>query len=40
MDTLFVIAVVGVWIAISVVSLKRAYGSRSPSAQKVKADGL
>jgi hypothetical protein len=31
MDTLFGIAVVGVWIAISVVGLKRAYGSRGPS---------
>ena len=29
MDTLLGIAVVGVWIAISVVALKRAYGSRS-----------
>jgi len=28
MDTLLGIAVVGVWIAISVVGLKRAYGSR------------
>jgi len=32
MDTLFAIAVVGVWIAISVVGLKRAFGSRSPSS--------
>jgi hypothetical protein len=31
MDTLFGIAVVGVWIAISVVALKRAYGTRGPS---------
>ena len=31
MDTLLGIAVVGVWIAISVVALMRAYGSRSPS---------
>ena len=31
MDALFGIAVVGVWIAISVVGLKRAYGSRGPS---------
>jgi len=29
MDTLFGIAVVGVWVAISVVGLKRAYGSRA-----------
>jgi hypothetical protein len=36
MDTLFGIAVVGVWIAISVVGLKRAYGSRDPSPQKPK----
>jgi hypothetical protein len=28
MDTLIGIAVAGVWIAISVVALKRAYGSR------------
>ena len=34
MDTLFGIAVVGVWIAISVVGLKRAYGSRGPSPQE------
>ena len=42
MDTLFGIAVVGVWIAISVVGLKRAYDSRGPSPQKpkFKADGL
>jgi hypothetical protein len=42
MDTLFGIAVVGVWIAISVAGLKRAYGSRGPSPQKAKfkADGL
>jgi hypothetical protein len=32
MDTLFGIAVVGVWIVISAVGLKRAYGSRGPSA--------
>ena len=31
MDILFGIAVVAVWIAISVVALKRAYGSRGPS---------
>jgi hypothetical protein len=31
MDTLLGIAVVGVWIAISVVALKRAYDSRGPS---------
>jgi hypothetical protein len=42
MDTLFGIAVVGVWIAISVVGLNRAYGSRGPPPQKpkFKADGL
>lgn len=42
MDTLFGIAVVGVWIAISVVGLKRACASRGPSPQKpkFKADGL
>ena len=34
MDTLFAIAVVGVWIVISVVSLKRAFGSRDPSPEK------
>lgn len=28
MDTLFGIALVGVWVAIAVVALKRAYGSR------------
>jgi len=32
MDTLFGIAVVGVWIAISVVGLKRAFGSRGPGS--------
>lgn len=31
MDTLFGFAVVGIWIAISVVALKRAYGSRGRS---------
>ena len=31
MDTLLGIAVVGVWIALSVVALKRAYGSRGSS---------
>lgn len=31
MDIVLGITVVGVWIAISVVALKRAYGSRSPS---------
>ena len=31
MDTLLAIAVAGLWIAISVVALKRAYGSRGPS---------
>jgi hypothetical protein len=42
MDTLLGIAVVAVWIAISVVGLKRAYGSRGPSPRKpkLKADGL
>ena len=42
MDTLLGIAVVGVWIAISVVGLKRAYGSRGqwPQKPKLKADGL
>lgn len=42
MDTLLGIAVVGVWIAISVVGLKRAYGSHStsPRKPKFKADGL
>ncbi len=34
MDTLFGIAVVAVWIAISVVGLKRAFGSRGPSTHK------
>jgi hypothetical protein len=34
MDTLFAIAVVGAWIAISVVGLKRAYVSRGPSCPK------
>jgi hypothetical protein len=39
MDILFGIAVVGVWIAISVVGLKRAYGSRGPSkCNKVSRD--
>ncbi len=33
MDTLFGIAVVGVWIAISVVGLKRAYGTRSVASK-------
>jgi hypothetical protein len=32
MDTLLGLAVVGVWIAISVVALTRAYGSRGPSS--------
>ena len=36
MDTIFGIAVVVAWIAISVVSLVRAYGSRDPSPQKPK----
>lgn len=31
MDTLLGIALVGVWIAIAVVALKRAYHSRGPS---------
>jgi hypothetical protein len=41
MDTLFGIAVVGVWIAIAVVSLKRAFGSRGSSRHKtqLEADG-
>ena len=39
MDTLFGIAVVGLWIAISVVGLKRAYVSRGPSPQKPKVKG-
>jgi hypothetical protein len=41
MDALLGIAVVGVWIAISVVGLKRAYGARGPSTPetKLKADG-
>jgi hypothetical protein len=34
MDTLLGITVVGVWIAISVVALKRAYSSRGPSARE------
>ncbi len=38
MDTLFGIAVVGVWIAISVVGLKRAFGSRDPSSQKTQLE--
>jgi hypothetical protein len=38
MDTLFGIAVVGVWIVISVVSLKRAYGSHSPSPNSSRKD--
>ena len=37
MDTLFGMAVVGVWIAISAVGLKRALGSGSPSPQKSEA---
>jgi len=36
MDTLFGIALVGAWIAISVVGLKRAYGSRGSSPGKSK----
>ena len=42
MDTLFGIAVVGLWIVISVVGLKRAYGSRggpSPRKPKPEVDG-
>jgi len=41
MDTLFGFAVVGVWIAISVVGLKRAFTARGPSPQEpqLKADG-
>ena len=38
MDTLFGIAVVGLWIAVSVVGLKRAYGSRAPSPRKPKPE--
>jgi hypothetical protein len=40
MDTLFGIAVVGVWIAISVVGLMRALGSRGspPRKTQLKAD--
>jgi len=38
MDTLFGIALVGAWIAISVVGLKRAYGSRRPSIRKTKCE--
>jgi hypothetical protein len=34
MDTVFAIAVVAVWIAISAVGLIRAYGSGGPSPQK------
>jgi hypothetical protein len=37
MDTLFGIAVVGLWIAISVVGLKRAYGSRGAAPRKPKS---
>lgn len=42
MDTLFGVALVGVWVAISVVGLTRAYVSRGPSPQKTKfkAEGL
>jgi hypothetical protein len=40
MDTLFGIAVVGVWIAISVVALKRAYGTRGPSPKSRPPRGL
>jgi hypothetical protein len=36
MDTVFGIAVVSLWIAISVVGLKRAYGSRG-AARKPKS---
>lgn len=36
MDTLFGIALVAGWIAISVVALKRALGSGGPSPQKTK----
>jgi hypothetical protein len=38
MDTLFGIAVVGLWITISVVGLKRAYGSRGPTPRKPKPE--
>ncbi len=40
METLFGIAVIGVWIAISIVALKRAFGAREackPPIQKVKS---
>jgi hypothetical protein len=39
MDILFAIAVVGVWIAISVVALMRAYGARGPSLLQVPCTG-
>lgn len=38
MDTLFGVAVVALWITISVVGLKRAYGVRGPSPQKSKLE--
>ncbi len=34
MDTLFGLAVVGLWLTISVVGLVRAYGSRGPSVER------
>ena len=42
MDTLLGIAVVAVWIVISVVGLKRAYGPRgaSPRKPRLEADGV
>jgi hypothetical protein len=40
MDTLFGIAVVGLWIAISVVGLMRAFGSHGPSPRKPKLDAV
>ena len=41
MDTLFEIAVIGMWIAFSVMGLKRAYGSRGrpPRKPKVESNG-
>jgi hypothetical protein len=38
MNTLFGIAVVGLWLVFSVVGLKRAYGSRSPANRKPKLE--
>jgi hypothetical protein len=39
MDTVFAIAVVGAWIAISVVGLKRAYGARGRLPREPKPEG-